>query len=312
MLNTYHYLALRVLHIIMMVCLLLGITKGNETDCFAHDNDQQYSKDYKAFPPGSPEAVVTNFIEFADLGKDANRQADERYPLFWSLTEQSSVPDNSQSLIIKSYKITGNNSLPSGDVIVNLKMDVRAIAITSCKNNDDYYNKQVNYCNWRERIINIRDITTNTVNYNNTANTQQFINYVFSETKTADDIIAKISGIYAVPKNKRDWIFDIKLLWKKDKYLISTDSIPLEAKYIYDEINSYKIDIYYLNAMNEVCNGKRKLDRSIVQDYDFRIIGLDLLKYKAKYCSHNKIEKRGDAINDLSNILQSLEKASGD
>jgi hypothetical protein len=142
-------------HCALVFCLVAMLLAGYVVESHAKEkNTQQYSKDYKAFPSESPEAVVTSFVEYADLGKNANRQADERYPLFWSLTELSEVPDNSQRLIIKSYKIDGKNTLPSGDVIVRLTMDVRAIALSSCDPKDHSgYKYQKNNCDWRNVLL---------------------------------------------------------------------------------------------------------------------------------------------------------------
>jgi len=151
--KTPHTITLNYFSIWMIVILILFSFSTTQAA------SNKFSKDYKAYPPGTPEDVVTKFIEYADLGKDANRQADERFPLFWPLTEKSEVPENSQRLIIKSYKISGKKELPSGDVIVGLKLDVRALALSSCDPQaDNNYKLQRNNCQWRDRVVVIHDI----------------------------------------------------------------------------------------------------------------------------------------------------------
>lgn len=311
----------RFVNLVLMACLFALLITGSVKEGFAKDKRmQQYSKDYKAYPAGSPEAVVTAFIEFADLGKGANRQDDERLSLFWSLTEQSSVPDNSQSLLIKSYEIAGKSLLPSGDAIVKLKMDVRAIKLIPCYPKDSNsvhsrYNEQINNCNWRERTVYIGDSVTGSSKRINTSNNSSFINYVFGEGRESSGILANISDIYVVPKNKREWTFEVRLIKRKNRWLISTDSIPLESGYVSKEIKEYNENVDLVNTMNDVCYGKRVLDKSIIKYYDFgddKIIGLNLQKYKDKYCTKKYLNDGNSALKEYITTLQLLKTANGD
>lgn len=251
------------LNVALLFCLLTMCLLVNVEESHAKDKkSQQFSKDYKSFPAGSPEAVVASFIEYADLAKDANREDGDRFPLFWSLTELSSVPENSQRLIIKSYKIDGKNILPSGDVIVNLKMDVRAIALSSCDPKDSGYNYQRNNCNWRERILVVPDPATGGKYRVDAANTETFIRHVFGNSETSTRILSKTKGIYAIPKAAREWSFEIRLVKKKGKWLISQDSVPIEVRYIGAEINKYRKLAILGNEAEEICEGKRIPDKN--------------------------------------------------
>jgi hypothetical protein len=97
---------LRFVNFAFMVCLFALLITASVKESFAKDKRmQQYSKDFKAYPAESPEAVVTAFVEYADLGKGRTDKMTNSCICFGSLIEQGSVPDNSQSLIIKSYEI---------------------------------------------------------------------------------------------------------------------------------------------------------------------------------------------------------------
>jgi len=251
------------------ICLIFALTFSTVGGVQAASNT--FSKDYKAYPPGSPEDVVTKFIEYADLAKGANRQADERFPLFWSLTELSKVPDDSQRLIIKSYKIGDKKVLPSGDVIIGLKLDVRAIALSSCDPKAiGSYNYQRNNCHWRERTVIIHDSTAAYKGWRvNTALTEHFYKYVFgNDSKIAKDLLTvstkpyDVQRIYTIPKTTRNWTFEIRLVKKKSKWLISQDSVPIEVKYIDEEIKSYKEMIRHGNEALEICEGRRVPDKN--------------------------------------------------
>jgi hypothetical protein len=285
---------------VLMIYLFATLLACSVADSHANDTKaQQYSKDYKTFPAGSPEAVVTSFVEYADLGKGANREADERFPLFWSLTELGEVPDNSQRLIINSYKVDGKNTLPTGDVIVWLKIDVRAIHLSSCDSGrSSAYNYQMNNCEWRDRTVIIHNSTSGREYPVSTADTQAFIQYVFGNSETGKAILSKKKGMYAIPKATREWKFKIRLVKKKGKWLISQDSVPIEVSYIDDEIKSYRSMVRHGNEAIEICEGKRIPDKNSF--------------YYAKETRGKKCKANLDIIKNNVIILKSLEYARED
>lgn len=303
-----HLVSIKILLITLLVCLLTIVVTVRVKDCSAKDKkSQHYSKDYKAFPNGSPEAIVTAFVE-ADLGDIFNRENDDRYYLWWDLTEREGAPEDCQRLIINSYKIARKRTEQrTGDIIVDLEMDVRAVQLVDdiLKNET---NETRNYCKWR-------GIIRADGNRFSLLNTRGFVEQIFGNNDNTVSILQKKGGYYVVPKGKRKWTFEIRLVNKKSKWLISNDSIPIVSSYIGNIINDYKKYISGLNRMNEVCDGKRVLDKSILAEYEFgddKKIALNFQKYKAKYCAEDRTSNRNDAIKEFASIIRLLESAKGD
>jgi len=252
----------------LIFCIISTILVFNAANCHAKNKKaEQFSKDYKAYPAGSPEDVVTKFIEYADLAKGAHRDDGDRYPLFWSLTETSFVPEDAQKLIIKSYSINGKSTLPSGDVIVNLKLDVRAISERSCDSKPSGYNKQLNNCKWRDRTVLIHNSASNREDRVSAASTDMFMQYVFGNSDLVQKIIygknsVPTPKIYAVPKATRIWEFEIRLVKKKGKWLISQDSVPIQLEDIDGELIEYKELVNKGIEITEICEGKRIPDKN--------------------------------------------------
>lgn len=247
----------------LIFCIISTLLVFNAANCHAKNkNAEQFSKDYKAYPAGSPEDVVTKFIEYADLAKGAHREADERYPLFWSLTETSFVPEDAQKLIIKSYSINGKSTLPSGDVIVNLKLDVRAISERSCDSKSSGYNKQLNNCKWRDRTVVIHNSATNRKDRVSAASTDEFIQNVFGNSEISKEILSGkndmsfMERIFTIPKATRIWEFEVRLVNKKGKWLISQDSVPIQLVYIDEEIKNYNRVVMGGYKTKDICEGK--------------------------------------------------------
>ena len=126
---------------ITVIAIHLMLLAGFTTNCHANDTKKRegHSKGYREFPSNSPEAVLTAFIE-ADLGDIFNRDNDDRYHLWWELTELGGAPDNDgyMRLYVNSYKIlktAGSNS--DRERVINLELDVRVIRISSDKTNSD-------------------------------------------------------------------------------------------------------------------------------------------------------------------------------
>jgi hypothetical protein len=282
----YEQLVARVRCITMLSFLIVIMITIYPNESFAKEKIRQCIKGNIIHPDVSPEFVVVNFIELADLGKDASREDGERYSLFWALTEYETVPDSSQSLIIKSYKIDGMNYFSSKEVIVRLKLDVRAIRLVGCAPNGNdlahsYLKKQLNDCNWRNRIVNIYDSNIRTFTRFNLSDSNRFINYVFGRDEVAKEIVAKKPSIYLVPKNKRIWVFEVRVIKKKGRWLISNDSIPLEMSYIDNEIEIYSEMIETWKKRKDICDGKLSNDNTfdLEKNKDERCrINLDRLK----------------------------------
>jgi hypothetical protein len=179
------------MRIVVIACLLIGVTSFDGNDCFAQNNKQKHSADYKAFPTGSPEAVVTAFIE-TDLGDVFNRENDERYHLWWDLTEKGGAPEDCQRLIIDSYKIARKRiEARTGDVIVDLEMNVCAIQLMGVISREKY--ETTNYCRWRS-------IVRTNENRFSLVSPKEFLEHIFGKNNISANILQKKDDYYIVPK----------------------------------------------------------------------------------------------------------------
>ena len=173
------------------------------------------------------------------------------------------APEDCQRLIINSYKIARKRTEQrTGDIIVDLEMDVRAVQLVDdiLKNET---NETRNYCKWRG----ILRADGNRFSLLNTPG--DLWNRYLEIMITPSVYFQKKGGYYVVPKGRGKWTFQDRLVNKKSKWLISNDSIPIVSSYIGNIINDYKKYISGLNRMNEVCDGKRVLDKSILAEYEF-------------------------------------------
>jgi len=144
-------------------------------------------------------------------------------------------------------------------VIVGLKLDVRALALSSCDPQaDNNYKLQRNNCQWRDRVVVIHDISSHyKIWLLNNENTQPILWKCFLNPIKYKNAISKNNGIYAISKSSREWEFDITLVKKKNKWLISQNSIPIEMTYIDKEIEKHKKVLKYGSEGQEVCDGRR-------------------------------------------------------
>ena len=268
------------------------------TNCHANDSKKRarHSKDYREFPAGSPEAVLTAFIE-TDLGDIFNRQDDDRYPLWWRLTESCGAPEDYQKLIIDSYQITRQvvNS-PPDEVILNLAVDVKSIGIDG--------NPQDKNTGWRNLIVYIEDVQ------HSLASTKSLLEYLYgSENSIVNKILRSEGGYYKIPINKHLWNFPVTMILSNNKWLISTKTIPIQMAYTISHVNYYKKLIADRKIFDDICIGKQKLQSSILRQYsysDYETIGVNYRKYKQKYCTDEEKAFRQKLINDYSNTIKIL------
>ncbi len=272
---------------------------GNVSICDAksNKNKQQHSKDYKKFPDGSPEVVLTAFVE-ADLGDLYNRDNDDRYPLWWNLTERGGIPEDGYlKLYIYSYSIT-NKSIDkqSGDAIINLVMDVRAIWASGNPTDSN--------------VISWRGVPVNIGNTKYSSQTKQFVEAVFGKTEIANRILNKEIGYYPVPKDKRKWVFPVRMVNKKGKWLIAMESVPLETSYLSSKIDWYKEERNKEIAINDVCNGMRKIDSHSMKPYTDDVKkknGSNPQKFKDKFCKEDDIKARENNVKEYTDAILQFE-----
>lgn len=115
---------------------------------------------------------------------------------------------------------------------------------------------------------------------------------------------------YPVSKDKRKWIFPIRMMKKHGKWLIATESIPLIATYISEAIKTYINEISVNYSMNEVCNGTLSIQRYFKErrqlDISTAEIGTNLNKFKAEYCAPDEIKTRIKFIEHYKQSIQEL------
>jgi hypothetical protein len=286
-------------YILIIVCIILTIlTVSPKEGCAANIYKYNFSKYYKKYSSKSPEYVVINFIELADLGKDASREDSERLPLYWALTESGTVSDSSQCLLIKSYNIAGKSNVSPKEAIVKLKLEVSAIRLIGCtpKNSNpvqNYRNKQLNYCDWRANVVSIFDDNTKIFSRFNLSDSIAFINYAFDNGQVAVEILEKKPNVYIVPKNKRIWVFEIRVVKKGGNWLISKDSIPVEMSYVDNEIEIYREMLKTFEKRKDICDGNLNNDNTF-----------DLEENKNERCRINL-----DRLRHTKHILKVLETA---
>ena len=286
--------------VLPLICFVCALLMGYPATCLANGSEmvQRHSKDYKQYPAGSPEAVLTAFVE-ADLDNVFNRQDDDRYPVWWDLTELGGAQDSYQELIINSYEI---DRVPGGqpaDLILNLKVDVKMIWVGGNANDTS--------SDWLDRTVYFKKIKMSL------SPVKSFMTKVFGEdSKTANKIIDKVSGYYDVPKKNSEWVFPIRMVKKNTKWVISMESIPLQLSIARAHSDWYKK--LYLDelAFDEVCNGTRKIDNYIMGKYaygDVEKIGRNVNMFTTKYCTYDAIFLRQKIIRAYKTTINTLDRS---
>lgn len=263
--------AIRIL--LTIICSFTMLFIGSVSVCHAKEKQvkQQYSKDYKKFPAGSPEAVLTAFVE-ADLGDLDNRGDDRRYPLWWDLTEtpgQTSDDKPYINLIIKSYKIVGSTiDNGKGIATVNLEMDVLV-----------FCSEGRSFSEWEGMPVNL-----GTAKY--AINSEVFLKEVLGSN--LEKIMNKESFSYPVQKDKRKWTFPIQMVKKDGKWVIANGYIPHRSMYVSTDIKNIEKRLFDNKSSMEVCNGKLSLQTYMKKirpiDHITTEIGTDMNKFNAHYC----------------------------
>ena len=282
-----------------IICLISMLFVGNVNDCHAKEKKgkQHHSKDYKKFPAGSPEAVLTAFVE-ADLESLDNRSDDNRYPLWWDLTEtpgQTSDDKRYIELIIKSYKIVGttieNNK---GIATVNLEMYVLA-----------FYSAGRSLNKWEGVPVNL-----GTAKY--ATNSKVFLKEVLGSN--IEKIMNKDNSSYPVQKEKRKWIFPVKMIKKNGKWVIANGYIPINSMYVRTDIKNIEKRLFDNKSSMEVCNGKLSLQTYMKKirpiDHITTEIGTDMNKFKAHYCRPEIKEMIEGSIKEDKLYIQQLKDLS--
>jgi hypothetical protein len=277
---------------ITIALLLQALITGSSTDCYAETNrpTQRHSKDFKRFPAGSPEAVVTKFIE-SDFEDSVDRAL--------NLTETGHIPIcGYPRLFIKSYKIVNKVIDPkNGEVTVNLALDVRAVHTDGNRRPEDTCSKKIILVN-DEKCI-----------FSGIKNTKEFI-----ETIINGKVSSSYNNFdyYFLPANKRKWVLPVRMVRKRSQWLIENGSIPLLSIYISSEIASHKAEILKYKAINDVCSGKLPINqyvsRKLQLDYATTEIGTNLKRFKAECCRKHDIDYRIITISEIMDSLKDFEK----
>ncbi len=281
---------------LMVLVLFSGVCDGKS------GKEVLQSKDYKHFDAGSPSAVLTALVE-ADLGDYFNRENEDRYALWWKLTEIGGVPDNDYyiKLLIKSYKIILKNKDANNNYYLELELDVRAISASG-----DTKDKAP--VSWR----NIPVVVGNNV-YG--SGTKEFVEAVFGRDETSRKILAKEHGHFIVPVDKRTWVFPVRMIKPKDDWLIAMDSVPFQVNYVSSAVKLYKSEINREKAIINVCSGLRKVDNYVLEreTYDVkRAIKHDLTKFKAKFCTEKYLKSERAIIFFYESLIDHLNLAAKD
>ena len=288
--------------VFITISLFYLLLAGHVTYCYASDQNNskyQHSKDYKNFPVNSPEAVLTAFVG-ADLGDIFNRNNDDRYPLWWGLTELGGVPDNDGylKLYIKSYKITTSDKASQANhKTLNLELDVRVIWSSGNP-------KDISIINWRSIPVTVGDTSY-------LSNTQQFVKAVLGNN--ANRVLKKEVDFYPVTKNNRSWVIQVQMIKKNGKWLIATKTLPFQSAYVNSEVLYYKEEVGREIETNKVCEGKRGVDQYIMErqlDYVKKEIGKSFKKFRAKFCTENDLKVRSRFIEGGISTIQKLNSAA--
>ena len=281
--------------LLTLVCLLSMLLVGIVNDCHAKEkkNKQQYSNDFKEFPAGSPEAVLTTFIE-SDF-----KDAEDRY---LNLTESGDIPNcGYPTLLINSYKI--NNKFvdkQTGEVTVNLELDVRAIEAGANRDPDAQCKNKTIYVNNSKRTL------------SSVGSTNHFVETILEQPLLNSD--KQDNNYYFVPKDRRKWSFPVRMVKRQGKWVIATESIPLITTYVSMEINAFINQIFKYNSIIEVCKGKLSIQRYVKEkrqlDYASTEIGTDLKRFRNKYCTTNEVESIEIHINTMMQTIKKLKECA--
>jgi hypothetical protein len=275
-----------------LAVFLQALITVSGTDCYAETNrpTQRHSKDFKRFPAGSPEAVVTKFIE-SDFEDSVDRAL--------NLTETGDIPTcGYPRLFIKSYKIVNKVIDPkSGEVTVNLALDVRAIHSDGNRHPEDTCSKKVILVNDEK--------------------------YSFSGIKDTKELIEKIINdkisptydkydYYFLPASKRKWVLPVRMVRKRGQWLIENGSIPLLTIQISAEIADLTKSMKGYQAIDDVCSGKLTIKNYVKKklnfDYSTTEIGADLKRFKMEHCSKDMNSFRKEVINNTAKSIQDFKE----
>lgn len=287
--------------LLLIICLFSILFSEKVHVCHAKEkkSEQQYSKDYKKYPDGSPEAVLTAFIE-SDLGDMDNRDIDERYPLWWRLTEKPGLAGNDKrylQLTITSYRICETSiDTVNGAVTVNLEMDVRYLSTLG-----------FDFKKWGGVPVMVNGIEYLT-------NSEQFIKDVFGE-KAPSIINNEANNFYSVQKDKRKWLFPVRMKSINNKWVISNSTIPIQATNISMVIHVIKTQIFKHQSVKEVCSGNLSFQKYVREKRYVGMVsmeetGTDLKAFRNHFCTPNEIESIEQSIINFGKTIQQLKTES--
>lgn len=251
-----------------------------------------HSKDYKKFPKGSPEAVLTDFIE-ADLGDFYNRDADERFPLWWNLTEKGGIPeDDNLKLFINSYNVKKIETISSVEAVIALELDVRAISPFSTPESKTS-----------------RPITVALDGTVYKADGDLFIERVFGKDEVSNKIIKKIPGQYIVPSGNRKWMLLVRVIKKANQWVIANDSVPPQVSYLSTVISILHSARKETVAFKEACKSKKNFSPKIFGNNELikREINNDYQKFVTSYCDSEHMRIRDVVISRYDKNIRNLQ-----
>ena len=280
--------------VFVMICVFWGdVSCGN-----ANSNAvaQVHSKDSKSFPRNSAKTVLTAFVE-ADLGDFNNRQNDDRYPLWWGLTERGGAPeDDGVKLFIQSYKITENTTKKKiRDMILNLEMDVRAFWLSGDP---------------KISGASRRDVNVVVAGSMYSLGESNFFEAVLGKGGNAVILHRNKADYYYVPKDKRKWVFPVRMIKVKGKWVIATGSVPPEAFYGNKLLDLYSCEINKRRKINEICAGRRPFDTKIMESYRYlqSPTGSNESRFRSQFCGETDIRIREESVDKFVEKMGVLER----
>ncbi|GFO56972.1 hypothetical protein GMSM_39790 [Geomonas sp. Red276] len=279
---------------IIKILIHLFVICGGGINGYASDSEGANKSNQKC-STSKPEDVLTCFVE-ADLSDYSNRSDDDRYPLWWDLTENGGAPQDSLKFVVRSYKIQQLGTYDAKTAVLGLEIDARALVSNGQKIED-----------WRKLTVSTNGVTYST-------NTNVFVESIFGKGEISERIRAREDDLYTLPIKNRTLMFTIKVIKKNGKWVISKENIPLEMTRLQEAIAYFttlkKMDV----ANNDVCDDKLSfkiyINKKLQNGYVLSEVKGDEKKFRRKMCTDDGYKSRLESISSFSKILATLDSLS--
>jgi hypothetical protein len=223
---------------------------------FADDKPSARSPSYQTYPSGSPEAVVVALMEYDYRG--VGRHNPDYYYVLWPLLEVEDEPADECpiSFVIDSYRVVGRQSITSGTA--NVRVEVNMLAMYT--SGDALKKVAESKCNWPETVAFIQDGSTGRIDkFEHDLSARNVLQTILGQDADIDPIL-NTSGhwrLIPIPRRRSKWQFDVGLIQKNGKWVLSLKALPVDHRGLSSEIGHTKRMIKYYRERIEICEGKR-------------------------------------------------------